>query len=420
MKIFSYSIAVIALVFATTLPAYALSINGFAESAYGSRISDDTTREDSYNLLEGRLQLKGAHSPRIMEEWAPELSFKVELLADGYDERLEFIVREAALSFTPTDTVDVRLGRQVLTWGTGDLLFINDLFPKDYISFFTGRDDEYLKLPSDALKGSVFTDLASFDIVLMPVMEANNSVTGTRVSFYDGLKRSITGEAADRDFIRPEETTENIEIAIRGYKTVGSFEAALYYFRGFYKEPRGIVNATAEDFFYPKLSVYGASLRGPALGGIANMEAGYYHSREDKGGDNPLIENSSVKLIAGYSRDLGGDLSVGVQYMVEEILDYSSYKRGLSAGEPARDELRQLATLRLMKLMKNQTVTAGLFVFFSPTERDAYLRPSLGYTFTDAFKVTAGANIFTGKDDHTEFGQFDRNDNIYIRARYNF
>ncbi len=403
-----------------TLPAYALDINGFVEGAYGGRIKDGTTRKDSYNLLEGRLQLKGAHSPGIMEEWTPELTFKVELTADGYDERLDLLVREAALSFTPTGTVDVKLGRQVLTWGTGDLLFVNDLFPKDYISFFTGRDDEYLKLPSDALKASVFADFAAFDIVLMPVMEPNKSVTGTRVSFYDGLKGAITGDASDRDFITPEKTAENIEIALRAYKTLGSYEAALYYFRGFYKEPRGVLNAAAEDFFYPKLSVYGGSVRGPALGGIANLEAGYYHSREDRSGDDPLIENSSIKLLAGYSRDLGGDLSLGVQYLVEEILDYSSYKSGLNAGEAARDEIRQLATLRLTKLMRNQTVDLGLFVFFSPTDRDAYLRPSVGYKFTDDFKVTAGANIFTGKYDHTGFGQFDRNDNIYLRARYNF
>ena len=52
--------------------------------------------------------------------------------------------------------LDVKLGRQVLTWGTGDLLFLNDLFPKDWVSFFAGRDDEYLKAPSNTLRATQY------------------------------------------------------------------------------------------------------------------------------------------------------------------------------------------------------------------------------------------------------------------------
>ena len=400
--------------------ARALDLNGFAEGAYGYRINDDTTKKDDFNLLEGRFQLKGAHSPAIMEEWSPELTFKVELLADGYEERLRFIVREAALSFTPADIVDVKLGRQVLTWGTGDLLFVNDLFPKDYVSFFTGRDDEYLKIPSDAVRVSLFADAASFDVVVIPVMEPNNSVTGERISFYDGLSGEITGDEADRDFVEPAGTLENMELALRTYRTVGSYEAALYLFRGFYKQPRGILNAAQEEFFYPRLNVYGLSLRGPLLGGIGNLETGFYDSRNDSDGTDPLIENSSAKYLLGYSRDLGGDLSAGFQYQVEQMLDYASYRAGLEPGEPTRDEFRHLVTMRLMKLLRAQTVETGLFIFYSPSDRDAYVRPSVGYKVTDNWKVTTGANIFLGRDDHTELGQFERNDNLYMRVRYSF
>ena len=50
----------------------------------------------------------------------------------------------------------------------GDLLFINDLFPKDWVSFFVGRDDEYLKAPSDSLKASFFNELFNLDFVYTP------------------------------------------------------------------------------------------------------------------------------------------------------------------------------------------------------------------------------------------------------------
>ncbi|MCP3677442.1 MAG: hypothetical protein GY721_07615 [Deltaproteobacteria bacterium] len=415
-----FFILAVLLVTLCSVEARALDLNGFAEGAYGYRTGSDTTKRDSSNLLEGRFQLKGAHSPEVMEEWSPELTFKADLLIDGYKEDVELIVREAALSFTTADVVDVKLGRQVLTWGTGDLLFINDLFPKDYVSFFTGRDDEYLKIPSDAVRVSLFADMASFDIVVIPVMEPNNSVTGERISFYDGLSGTIAGSEADREFIEPARTLENTELAFRSYRTVGSYEVALYLFRGFYKQPRGILDAAQEQFFYPRLNVYGLSLRGPLFGGIGNFEAGYYDSSEDRVGTDPLIENSSAKYLLGYSRDLGSDLSAGFQYQVEQMLDYASYRAGLGPGEPTRDELRHLVTMRLMKLFKSQTIETGLFLFYSPSDRDAYLRPSVGYKVTDNWKTTAGANIFLGSDDHTEFGQFERNDNLYMRVRYNF
>ena len=66
--------------------------------------------------------------------------------------------REAWLSTQPLDFLDLKAGRQVVTWGTGDLLFINDLFPKDWQSFILGRDEEYLKAPSDTVKVAPITN----------------------------------------------------------------------------------------------------------------------------------------------------------------------------------------------------------------------------------------------------------------------
>ena len=62
-------------------------------------------------------------------------------------------VRDLTLSFSAGASTDVSIGRQVITWGTGDLVFLNDLFPKDFVSFFAGRDDDYLKAPGDAPNG---------------------------------------------------------------------------------------------------------------------------------------------------------------------------------------------------------------------------------------------------------------------------
>ncbi len=401
-------------------PVPAAAVEGFVEGAYGYRTQRDVTKKDSFNLLEARAQLKGVYEPPVFEALSPEADLKAELIADGYDDRLILKVREAALAFTPLDFIDVKLGRQILTWGTGDYIFINDLFPKDYVSFFIGRDDEYLKVPSDALRVSLFTEAVNLDMVLIPVMEPDISVIGKRLSFFDGLSGQVLGEDAARVFIEPREIAENMELAFRAYRTIGRMEAALYLFRGFYKEPRGILDGAKSEFFYPRLHVIGMSLRGPVLGGIGNFELGYYDSREDRGGGNPMIENPSIKYLAGYTQDLGSDASIGFQYEVEQMLHHGAYRDGLAPGASVRDEFRHLLTMRFTKLYSGQTVVTSLFVFFSPSDMDAYLRPGVSYKVTDSWKVTAGANIILGRDEFTDFGTFRRNDNLYMRVRYSF
>ncbi|MBE9528348.1 MAG: hypothetical protein IME99_03815 [Proteobacteria bacterium] len=410
----------ITLLFVTT--SQASDLHGFVEGAGSVKLGDERAEKNSYNLGETRAQLKYTYFPSLTEVYDGELSLKGELLYDGYKEELSIEIRDLNLFISPAPSVDMKIGRQILTWGTGDLLFVNDLFPKDYVSFFTGRATEYLKLPSDAVRAWYYHDAFSLDLVLIPRFQANRSIRGKRLSFYDGLRGSIEGTESTRTFITPKRTIKNAEVALRAYKTVKSYEAALYLFKGFYKEPRMVLDSANELFTYPRLRVYGASLRGPVAGGIANVEVGYYDSRDDTGGADSSTENSSVKYLFGFTRDLAfrDDLKVGVQYMVENMLDYGQYKANLPAGEALRDKNRHLATLRLTSLLSAQTIDANLFLFYSPTDRDLHLRPSVGYKATDTVKVTLGANIFSGSKEHTQFGSLEGNNNLYLRARYSF
>lgn len=398
-------------------------IHGFFELDAGGRIKNDTTKHTDYNLLEQRLQLKTSYYPEktVWAQWDTEISLKGDFLVDWYyDGKTDFQLREANVLFSPASWTDIKVGRQVFTWGTGDYLFINDLFPKDYESFYIGRDDEYLKKPSDGARISLYSDSADLDIVAIPLFEPNSIPRGERLSFLDTFQGGIAGRESDRSLIEPPRQTDNTELAMRLYKNIQSYEAAAYFFRGFYKMPRGYKNEALRQLFYPRLNVYGLSLRGPALGGISNIEIGYYDSMDDTQGSDRTIENSAFKAMTGYERDLGGDLRVGLQYLYEQILDYDNYKAALLNNDFFWDEHRHLLALRISRLLMSQTVKLSLFSFYSPSDEDVYLRPALNYNITDRWKITLGANLVWGKDDHTELGQMERNSNIYTRVRYSF
>ena len=68
----------------------------------------------------------------------------------------------------------------------------------------------------------------------------------------------------------------------------------------------------------------------------------------------------------------------------------------------------------------NQNLTLSLFAFYSPSDHDAYLRPKIKYRIDDHWSAEAGGNIFVGENEHTFFGQFEKNTNLYIGVRYSF
>lgn len=132
-----------------------------------------------------------------------------------------------------------------------------------------------------------------------------------------------------------------------------------------------------------------------------------------------MKDNSQLRYLAGYTHDLARDLNASLQYYVEQTLDYSAYEAGLTTT-PARDRFRHLITMQITQLLLNQTLTLVLSSYFSPSDQDAYLKPSIAYKCTDNLTLETGANLFFGKQEHTFFSQFEDNSNIYTAVRYSF
>ena len=76
--------------------------------------------------------------------------------------------------------------------------------------------------------------------------------------------------------------------------------------------------------------------------------------------------------------------------------------------------------MRLTWMMLNQNLIFSLFGYYSPSDEDTYIRPELKYKLTDDWQLSAGANLFYGHNDHTFFGQFKYNTNLYAGVRYSF
>ncbi len=391
-------------------------LHGFWEARGGVRTQRDPAARVAATMAETRVQLKSEYA---WKQLVAEATADVYLDGVVFDES-GIDVRQARLTWTATRHLDFRIGRQILTWGTGDLLFINDLFPKDWNSFFIGRDVEYLKAPSNAIKAGAYFNLLNFEAVYTPLFDPDRIITGDRISFWNPMFKRYDGRRRELDYAAPNGWFKDHEIALRAYRSFGKYEAAIYGYTGFWKSPGGQRIIPFMQARFPRLNVYGASLRGPIGKGMANVELGYYDSRQDRAGDNMIINNSEFRFLAGYERELMKDFTGGVQYYVEVMMHHDKYKRNLLFWVKPKDQARHVITARLTRLMLNQNLILSMFTYFSPSDLDAYLRPNVQYKINDHWTVEGGANIFLGTSKTTFFGQFQRNTNIYAGARYSF
>ena len=408
--------------YAISIDRFGLEVHGFLDARYGQRIREDRNEKDQI-LGEVRFQTD------IMEQMENmTLEVKADFLYDGVcdDRNLDLEgtrspvdLREANISFSPFYFMDIKIGRQILTWGTGDLLFLNDLFPKDWKSFFIGREEQYLKSPSDAIFISLFPSFANIDIVYTPKFDPDRYVRGERISFWNPLFRRRTGRRNVLNAREPNRWFRDDEWAVRCSRNIRGWETALYGYYGYWKDPLGFDPVKRMSTF-PRLISYGASIRGTAIKGIVNMEVSRYVSKQDEEGDDPLIPNSEIRFLAGYEKELAKDLTGRFQYYLEYMEDYDEYKRTLPPGVIAKDKDRHLFTARLTKLLMSQNLLLCLFVYYSPSDQDAYIRSLIKYKVTDALAIMFGSNIFEGKNKYTFFGQFEKNSNIYAAFRYNY
>jgi hypothetical protein len=333
---------------------------------------------------------------------------KVEFVHDTALDHSQVDVRELFVDY-PADRYMVRGGRQVVTWGVGDLLFINDIYPKDWVAFFGGLPLEYLKRGSDAAKLNWFGDAATFELV----------VSDFRADRLPDARQFVFANSAMSSLPRRIEEPSNPELALKISGQLAAWDSALYASRGYYRNPAFVDDGTEIRGSYPRLNTLGASLSGAFASGVLNLEVGYYDSADDRSGGDPSVDNSQSRFLIGYSRQVGTDTTLGVQAYAEWMHDYGTYQRTLPAGQAQRDRVRTVGTLRLTQTYLHETLRFTLFAFVGLSEDDSYLIPSLRYAFNDRLWAEVGANLFSGSRSGM-FGSLGDNDNLYLNLRYSF
>lgn len=322
-------------------------------------------------------------------------------------------LREGYVDYAGGDW-DLRVGRQVVTWGYGDLVFVNDVFPKDHEALFAGRPLEYLKRGVDAVKFGAYPEFASFELVVAPSFRESRTPDTRRFHVYDPMP-TVT----NRETVKPGQG----DWGLRAYRDIAGWDTAVYLYRGYQRTPSmrpdSLTAPTKITYFHPELSVYGASASGRAGDGVLSLELARYDSRQDRTGSDFAVPNSQTRVLAAWQTQPWEDFSLNLQYYAEHMDDYGAYLAAQPAGFPLDKRISHTLGFRATQLLLHQTLRLSLYASRTTSNGDTFANPELRYSFTDRVSVALGANVFGGKPSGS-FGQLSRDDNAYMQWRYEF
>lgn len=391
-------------------PEQRLKFRGFIDSRWGTRVRDTNDFNRQETLFETRLQSS------IRGKWHHyKINLKADIVHDDIIDGSYLDVREAYIELPPNDHYNIRIGRQSILWGLGDLLVANDLFPKDFLGLYYGRDAEaeYMVTPSDAIRSSFYFKNSSLDVIFSR-FEPSAVPTGQRFSYFNPFTQSIVGEDMALNIIEPDSNA----IMARWNTTIFNNELAFYYNRTYWQTPDGF-DPQNGTFFYPRLNTFGFSIRHEWGPGIFSLDAAYYQSLDDQDGDKFWIRNSETRFIMGYDFELAKDLNIGLQWMQEKRQSQNNYRNNLPEPFQALPSEYNLLTLRLNKFLLNQKMTLSMFTYYSPTQSDRYVRLNVFYKFDDHWMINIGSNHFSGEA-NGRFGQLSDNSNYFAALRWSF
>jgi hypothetical protein len=157
--------------------------------------------------------------------------------------------------------------------------------------------------------------------------------------------------------------------------------------------------------------MYGLNFSRPVFTTVIRGELGYFANRRFSNVNMQTVTSDYFSGMMGL--DFTGPLgsSISFQAIHRQIMDYKS---GM-----VDDKTEQMATATISGSFLRETVIASVLGLADVNEDAGLGRLDISYAWSDALRISLGGFLLWGNED-TLFGQFDVNDNIYLKIKYSF
>ncbi len=318
------------------------------------------------------------------------------------------------------EQADLRVGKQIVAWGRADGVNPTDnLTPRDFNVMLPFEEDQRFGVTAVKL-----------DYYLTP----EYALTFFTTPFFEPTKVPRPRDQSETIDRRPARTLGNSELAFKLNRTGGALDWSMSYFHGYSTLPDARVLGLGPagpvlELGYNKIDVVGGDFaRNFGRHGVRGELA--YFFTADRQGHDPSIKNPFLYCIIGGDRTFFENLNINLQLVGRWVQNFTdpetitdpitrevAIQNAITDGQ--QDRTSYGLSSRISKKWLNDTLEAELLVFANFTRRNAYIRPLIGYAFTDHVKGTLGAEIYTGEE-RTAFGRLKRNHGVFAELRYGF
>ncbi|WP_455379346.1 hypothetical protein [Petrachloros mirabilis] len=315
-------------------------------------------------------------------------------------------------------TVDVRLGKQIITWGRADALNPTDnLTPKDF-TLLSAKDEDERRTGSWATKANYYLGAYTLSATWIPIFNPNRIPLTAPPGITITEEKRDTGDWTDQGF------------AIKLDHTGGDLDWSVSYYYGRDLNPVGIpTSPTSAVLIHTRTNVFGFDLA-RSVGRYGVRAEAAYTQTQNPDGTNPFIKKPNFYAVEGVDRDLTEDLNVNLQVYQRIIVNY---RDPFAIQDPIIQNAAVLdATFnnqlnryqwglagRVKATALNKTLEAQLLGQWNQPRSDFFIRPSLAYAFTDVWKGYIGWDVFNGQQ-HSFFGRLQPATSFFGEVRATF
>ena len=332
-----------------------------------------------------------------------------------------------------TDRLDLVLGRKILRWGTGDgvnpLDLINPLDYQDPVA--SGRAD--IRVP--VLLGQTIIRLptcrslqeAFFEGVVVPLARVNQLNAPGSAWESQSLKTlrdaHAQGNLVLRDQEKPDKYFENAEIALRLAVTFSGWDLSLIGFSGYTDDPvfaRERVSSPGEKEMFRQTPVhlpfcafginFAKGLDRSTFRGELALKPDLPMMLADQTAIPGYVRRPVLQGVMGVDRTFGTNLYTNLQYFCTYVCD---------AKDLSGNRYDHGVTYDIHDLFRQDDLEAGIRGMVSLSNQGFTCEPYAELSLGDNW-LLAVSLFFFGGNKNGAYGQFNDNDMLTFRLRYNF
>lgn len=324
------------------------------------------------------------------------------------DTESELELREANVGGSIADSIDIKIGRQVLAWGTSDYLRVVDVINPVDVREPGLVDLEDVRLPVFMIRGDYYVRNWALNVAVIPEFMGDKvPVFGS--DFYGS-------QLPPPPQIRPGYSISDWQYALALKGTYSGWGLSFHWADVYEHQPQYVFGPPGLQYEYNRIHL---------LGWAADVAAGSWLLK----GEMAYIDGLEYAA-SGAARLIRYDALIGVEYsgMTDQTLGFEAVGRYIKdfpaaiGGAPDyKTEVESQLVIRHTANYRHDTlssIVSGTF-FSVDVKAGAIYQASLSFKPIDAWKLTAGIIVYVpGTAEYSK--TIEKSDRIFIEIRYDY